>query len=200
MGFIETSYGGKPNLSDVNIDSALNMGSYGISSTGDIDIDSIVSSSGELTLNDSVDLIGVNRFICNDYLGAIKSEASNNIEWILTLNDGYVYSKKFRVPSNFVESTINLIGYFTNTYSSTYKAYLSKYDPDSGTYTAIQEIIIPANTSTPTELTFQNITINAGELYCINTQSSQYTKFFGSKGLKICCNLSSVTGAVWEVI
>ena len=189
MGFIETSYGGKPNLSDVNIDSNLNLGLYGI------------TTDGELDINDS-DLIGVNQFICKDYLGAIKLEAANNEEWNLILNDvlSYnIYSKKFRVPSNVINgSSIYLKAFFTNTAPNDRNFGLYKYDSQTGTYTLVSNILIPKNTTTATEMTSNSISINAGDVLCFMATSANLT-FLGSTGVKIMCNLSSVTGGYWEI-
>ena len=189
MGFIETSYGGKPNLSDVNIDSNLNLGTYGI------------TTDGELDINDS-DLIGVNQFICKDYLGAIKLEAANNEEWSLILNDtsSGVYSKKFRVPSNVIDgSSIFLKIYATNTDTSNRLINVYQYNPNSGTYAFKISITISANTTTATEFISNNsLTINAGDIFCFHHANNKLA-FLGSMGVKIMCNLSSVTGGYWAI-
>ena len=183
MGFIETSYGGKPNLSDVNIDSNLNLGLYGI------------TTDGELDINDS-DLIGVKRFVCADYLGAIQANASNNTQWTLILNDTTnVYSKTIRVPSNIINgSTMILKFYAKNIDSYDYAVHIFK----NSSPTPIESITIPKNTTTPTEFTSNTISINPGDLF--KFKGAVYTvTFLGSMGVKIMCDLSAVTGGYWEI-
>lgn len=155
MGFIETSYGSKPNLSDVNIDSNLNLGIYGI------------TTDGELNLNDS-DLIGVRRFTCEDYLGAIIATASNAEKKAITINvSGNAYSEKIRIPSNFVTGSVfrvvATVSGISNTTTAVYPpfgtvyynsnnqpvtftdttntVYVSKYDPVSETYSNLGNIL-----------------------------------------------------------
>ena len=92
MGFIETAYAGNPTLKDLDINADLN-------------------------LKNEYDAIGIKRFVCQDYLGAIECTPSDNLKWNLTLNDveGKIISNIFRVPSNFVESNIKIKYYAKNT-------------------------------------------------------------------------------------
>ena len=184
MGFIETSYGSSPNLSQVNIDSDLNLGTYGI------------TTDGELNINDS-DLIGVNQFVCKDYLGTVKATASDNLQATLTLDDvGNTYSKKFRVPSNFVNNSSVKISFYATNPNTNFNqtAFIYKY---TDTYTEVLQITIPKNTTTPTEFTTTLNNINAGELYCL--KGGSVVTVYGSSGVKIKCDLNLIAGALWSV-
>jgi len=189
MGFIETSYSNSPNLSQVNIDSNLNLGTYGI------------TTDGELNINDS-DLIGVNQFVCKDYLGAVEAIASNNLRWTLTLNNvkgSGSYSKKFRIPSNFVDpSSVTLKFYATNTATTSKHITIYKYNQETDIYTSVLQKSINGNISTPTEFDLTLSSIKAGELYCFETDHI-LTTFNGASGVKILCDLTTVTGGYWEV-
>ena len=186
MGFIETSYGSSPNLSQVNIDSNLNLGPYGI------------TTDGELNINNS-DLIGVDQFICKDYLGAVKADASDVLQWTLILNDVmYDDTKKFRVPSNFVNNcSVKVTFYATNTATGAYPVYIRRYE--NGSYTEVGSVSVPANTTTPTEFTITLSNINAGELYTLRAPASMYLTVLGASGVKISCDLNPVTGGYWDI-
>lgn len=201
MGFIETSYGSNPNLSQVNIDSNLNMDTFGISAGG------AVSFSGGLDLNDT-DLIGVKRFICNDFMGAIKATASDNIQKTLILNDittavsgDQDMPKKFRIPSNFVAgSNAKVKVTVCNPGSSPFAVNIFKYDPV--TFARVTSLVyygLSANfAKQEISLTLPN-TINAGDICGF---VADYTaQIFGeSEGVKLCYDYEVISDSVWEVI
>ena len=187
MGFIETSYAFAPNLSQVNIDSNLNLGTYGI------------TTDGELNINDS-DLIGVKRFMCEDYLGAIKTTASSTTQETLILDNVYDiigHTKKFRIPSNIEQgSTINFTITARNTDTTAHPLLLDKYDPNTDTYTNIGSLSVPAGIHDWQTIT---ATINAGDIVAFGNDSNKL-RIQGVNGAKIQYNFEVVSKAVWEVI
>ena len=187
MGFIETSYGSSPNLSQVNIDSNLNLGTYGI------------TTDGELNINDS-DLIGVKQFVCKDYLGTVKATASDNLQATITLDNVTGtgnYSKKFRVPSNFVNNASVKISFYATNPNTGFTLTAKLYKYNEGSYTEVGSVSIPQNTTTPTEYTTTLNNINAGEVYCF--MGSNNVNVLGASGIKIKCDLALIAGALWEV-
>ena len=189
MGFIETSYGSNPNLSQVNIDSNLNMDTFGISAGG------AVSFSGGLDLNNT-DLIGVKRFMCSDYLGALLAEASDVLQETVILNNvRNAYTYKFRIPSNFTQGSTVKIGYYFQNATSTVKTTnISKYDKETETYTSV----FSQSTADSGWITSDPISVNAGELYCVYCPN--YANVRGDMGIKLYYNPIAKAGAVWEVI
>ena len=189
MGFIETSYGGKPNLSDVNIDSNLNLGTYGI------------TTDGTLNINNS-DLIGVKRFICQDYLGALKATGSDNLFDSFTLNQVSGYSARtnlFRIPSNFIAGSSIKIGFHARRApaqgAGTFTIYIEKYDPDTATY---QTITYVSGTTDQTIKT-SSFNVNAGELFCLSTNGGD-SIIYGDEGVSVYCDTELIAGAIWEVV
>ena len=172
MGFIETSYGGNVTLSNVDIDSDLN-------------------------LKNEYDLIGVKRFVCQDYLGAVIGSASDNIQKTISIDiTGDQYSDKIRIPSNFVtgstfrviltasESTTKTRWIYPvnnpcfwvsdNTeawlYNTAY-VYVVKYDPVTDTYTRLKNIITEGTIISGNKRYVDISGINAGDYICIETES-----------------------------
>lgn len=167
--------------------------------TSTLHITNIEANNGQLDIHNA-DLIGVNQFVCQDYLGAVSALASDNLRWTLTLNNvnGSTYSKKFRVPSNFVNnSSVKLSFYATNTSASAHNIKIYKYSEgsytDSGYYASI-----PGNTTTASEFSTTLSNISAGELYCFYTLYNSLT-FLGASGLKIQCDLTPVTSGYWAI-
>ena len=165
--------------------------------TSTLNISHIVGNNGEVNLSDS-DLIGVNQFVCKDYLSAVSATASDHLQWTITLNDitGSNYTKKFRVPSNFVNNcSVKIAVYATNANAYDYAGYVFKYD--NGSYTNVGTVSVPANTTTPTEFTVTLSNINPGELYCI--RGNYNLNIYGASGVKILCDLNIVTGGYWAI-
>jgi len=199
MGFIETSYGGKPNLSDVNIDSALNMGSYGISSSGSIDISGISSeNAGEVDLN-NCDLVGVKRFMCQDYLGALLANASDTYQKTVVLNNisGGSSSKQFRVPSNFIQGSSIKLEFYAKGGSSSSTAYVQRYDTNTSSYINLTSVSVPNSTSW---LKTNAFNVNAGDLLRISYSGLPTYYIYGGSGVKIYYDPIAISDSIWEVI
>lgn len=172
MGFIETSYGSNPNLSQVNIDSDLNMQNY--------------------------DVIGVKQFICEDYMSALKpvaSETEAELVILDDLNDTSSTNKRFRIPSNFIQGTIR-IKYYTRSSSASTNNGIYKYDPETGTTTTIFTHTTAANTN---EWVSYDATVNAGDIFGLWCQYSGSYVGGATQGVKICYDSYVQNGAVWVV-
>lgn len=171
MGFIETSYGGNVTLSNVDIDSDLN-------------------------LKNEYDLIGVKRFVCQDYLGAVIGTASNVERKKIHIDiTGDQYSEMIRIPSNFVQgSTFRVIVtaaqesnqerikysqkecyYVSNNkpaYAICYSdVFVYKYDPVNETYSLIADIITDGTVISGNKRYYDVSGLNAGDYICIKTES-----------------------------
>ncbi len=95
------SYTNKPNLSDVNIDCDLELGSFKLK--GNIDYS---ASNEEINLSNR-NLLGVNLFSCADFLGAIIASASDAVKKSITFTiSGNQVSDTIRIPSNFVDGSV----------------------------------------------------------------------------------------------
>ena len=175
MGFIETAYGGNVNLSNVNVDTYLDM--------------------------DDHDIIGVKRFLCKDFLGALISTASDNVKETLILDDvsgGQSTTKKFRIPSNFtVGSNIRVSLNMYKVSGTTTHCYIDKYDPDTETYSQVADITTTA-TSTDARKIY-DLSCIGGDLFRVRTASGAVFK--GSNGVIISYDAVAVSlAAVWEVV
>lgn len=207
MGFIETSYGGNVTLSNLDIDSDLN-------------------------LKNEYDLIGVKRFVCQDYLGSLLGSASNTEQKKIMINiSGDQYSEMIRIPSNFVQgSTFRIIVtaaqnsntvrikvagtadcyYISNDQpayaTSTSDVYIYKYDPVNETYTLIADIITDGTVISGNKRYYDVTGLNAGDYICIKTESKSesivspaYTLYIYQSGVKttvvkqLTTNVSSIT-------
>ena len=180
--------------------------------TGELNaVNSIITSAGELTLNNS-DLIGVKRFICQDYLGTVLTTASANTHYTAILQDvtrsntsGTSYSSLvIRIPSNVVSvSSISL------TYSGKWlsgssapRIGIAKKNTN-GTYTSKAEHAISAVGVTDT-FTDTITNVSGGEYYTIyvklNSSLSSGTAF-GSAGVAVAYDLTTYPDPIlWDVV
>ena len=175
MGFIETAYGGSPTLSKLDIDSDLNM-------------------------KNVYDIIGVKRFLCQDFMGALLAVASDNLQETVILDDitgsDGETTKLFRVPSNFVVgSTIKIEIHIKSSSSHAYAIY--KYDPLTETYTYLTTGTVSDTGGSFTWVKSNSFAVNAGDLITLRSSTNLWIN--GSDGVKIYYDPNAVSGAVWEV-
>jgi len=181
MGFIETSYGSNPNLSQVNIDSNLNLGEYGITSDNGVDF------------NNS-NLFGINKISCKDFFTDVILTESEYLGNTLILDDvsgANNFSKKIVVPNNVVSgSSLKLTFNVINSGSSqrAVNVYVGS--------TRVNYELIPANTSQTVTLSVSNI--KGGDLIKFDTYASTLT-FNGSQGVKLFYTATAVNSMIWDI-
>ena len=199
MGFIETSYGSSPNLSDVNIDSILNMGNYGIAASGNLNI------LNTMDLNNN-DLIGVKRFMCDDFFTALKATASDDqkaniiVDNFTTtiINTVITWDKLIRIPSNIIQNSTIRIKFYIVVGGSNVGVEIRKYDPITQTYTVVDGKSYHATTA---EWLSFDFTAKGGELYTFVLFSNTLSTYLDfQQGIKICYDAAAVVDSVWEVI
>ena len=176
MGFIETAYSGNPTLKDLDI-------------------------NADLDLKNDYDAIGIKRFICQDYLGAILAEADENIiGHTLILDDvpQVTYTKKFRAPSNFMPNSTVKLKLHVRSGSSANKINLYSFDPDTSTYTN-EGVIITIPSPTNSIVTTDSFVINPGVLYALRSNNTSFD-IYGSEGVQVCYSSHPYNDSIWDVI
>ena len=93
---------------------------------------SYISMSGsDVSLNNH-NLIGVNQFVCQDFLGAVVATASDNIKKSVSCNiSGNGTSNTIRIPSNFVNSSVFRVCVTGSVQSYTLYAYVEPVGSNS---------------------------------------------------------------------
>ncbi len=123
----------------------------------------------DVSLNNH-NLIGVNQFVCQDFLGAVVATASDNIKKSVSCNiSGNGTSDTIRIPSNFVNSSVFRVC-VTGVIQS-YTLYTSVSYPGSGGYAVVNNPIeskseiylqLIRNGSTSNLCTFSSMAVKSG--------------------------------------
>lgn len=213
MGFIETSYGSNPNLSQVNIDSDLTMGSFDVTAT-DITASGVLTASGEEFNGDqdmnNNDIVNIKRLLCSDYFGAAIAAGSTNLRYTKYLDDfsdpklieySTTYSNKLiRIPSNFINGSTIRLSYYVETpnLSSSYITGKSGIYKLNSNGTKSQVFTKTTAKGVSEWITTTDIIVNAGELFGIFVTTKMNA--YGTSGLKIYYDLTAVLDAEWDII
>ena len=165
--------------------------------TSTLNISHIVGNNGEVDLSNS-DLIGVRRFVFQDYLGAIQTTSSNTVQKTIVLEDvngGSYSSKKIRIPSNILSgSTMTVSAYIWIAGSGSRTFNIAKYDPDNNTYTTLDTV----SASVDGYIDF-NITVTGGDLIAFYAGSSSRI-LAESHDVSIKFDWQIVSGMVWDIV